>query len=174
MRQAITSHDAVFVLASGNSRSGAMYETTDQMPAIFASLRMGFLPLTIVGACDNDGILAPFSQQYPYIKVWAPGVDATCARDGSVATDDGTSISAAMVAGLAAYFLSFETPPFAIGGGNTASNLNTFLKDTASWQRARAAMGGVPRVLYNLKDGSHIAALTNISNLSIPANIDVS
>lgn len=148
MNQAITMHNAIFVLPSGNSRSGATHETTDQMPAIFASLRMGFLPLTIVGACDNDGILASFSQQYPYIKVWAPGVDAACARDGGVTNDDGTSISAGMVAGLAAYFLSPETPMFTIGGGNTASNFNNFLKNTASWQRARAAVGGVPRVLY--------------------------
>ncbi len=44
MRQAIISHDAVFVLASGNARSGAICETTDQMPAILPS---------------TDGVLTP-------------------------------------------------------------------------------------------------------------------
>lgn len=100
-------------------------------------------------------------------------MDATFAKDSGVTTDDGTSLVAGIVAGLAAYLLGFGIPFFTIGGGRIASNSHTFLKDT-SWPRARAVAGGVPRVLWNLKDGSHNPALLSVSNASAPANVAIS
>ena len=160
--------NAVFVVSSGNERNGVEHEFVNSYPAYFAYPQMGSVPLTLVGAVDNAGLEAPFSQQSNYITAWAPGVNAECVHMFGQVTVNGTSLSAAMVAGLAAYFLGFTNPPFDIGGGRTAYNFNRYLRETASWQRSPE---GVPRVIWNLQDGSSIQPLLNVSYT--PATSDV-
>ena len=163
-----TARNAVFVVASGNGRNGEEHRFVRGYPAYFAHPQTGSVPLTLVGAVDNEGIETPFSQQSSYISAWAPGFNAKCASRLGSAVMNGTSISAAMVAGLAAYFLGFANPPFEIGGGRTASNFNKYLRETASWRRSPE---GVPRVIWNLQDGSSIQPLLNVS--STPAAPDI-
>ena len=163
-----TARNAVFVVASGNGRVGAEHRFVRAYPAYFVNLQTGSVPLTLVGAVNNVGIEAPFSQQSNYISAWAPGMNARCASSHGVAVENGTSLSAAMVAGLAAYFLGFATPPFEIGGGRTTSNFNRYLRETASWQRSPE---GVPRVIWNLQDGSSIQPLLNISGTPVASDI---
>ena len=156
-----TARNAVFVVASGNYRNGAEHRFVRGYPAYFAHPQIGSVPMTLVGAVDNVGIEAPFSQQSSYISAWAPGLNAKCANRLGTAIRSGTSLSAAMVAGLAVYFLGFANPPFEIGRGRTASNFNRFLRETASWRRSPE---GVPRVIWNLQDGSSIQPLLNVSS----------
>ena len=152
--------NAVFVVSSGNERNGVEHEFVNGYPAYFAYPQLGSVPLTLVGAVDNAGLEAPFSQRSDYITAWAPGMNAECAHMFEPVIVNGTSISAAMVAGLAAYLLGFANPPFGIGGGRTAYNFNRYLRETASWQRSRE---GVPRVIWNLQDGSSNQPLLNVS-----------
>ena len=163
-----TARNAVFVVASGNGRVGAEHRFVRAYPGYFVNLQSGSVPLTLVGAVNDVGIEAPWSQQSNYISAWAPGVHSSCASSQGVVVDNGTSFSAAMVAGLAAYFLGFATPPFEIGGGRTASNFNRYLRETASWQRS---LEGVPRVIWNLQDGSSIQPMLNISGTPVASDI---
>ena len=160
MLQAIA-RNAVFVVPSGNGRHGVEHKFVNGYPAYFAYPQIGSVPLTLVGAVDNAGLEAPFSQQSDYITSWAPGVNAECASILGAVKWNGTSISSAMVAGLAAYLLGFANPPFEIGGGRTAYNFNRYLRETASWQRSPE---GVPRVIWNLQDGSSIQPFLNASD----------
>lgn len=62
-------------------------------PATFAEGDGGYnLGMLVVGAVDNSGNLAGFSQDSPDVGIYAPGVDITCASswDGE-AKNDGTS-----------------------------------------------------------------------------------
>ena len=152
--------NAVIIVPTGNARGGTERRWVDQFPSIFVNPGMGQLPLTLVGTVDNTGLVAPFSQESYYIKVWAPGVDVECARFGQIVKGSGTSISVGMVAGLAAYFLGFPNPPFAVGGGRTAENFNNFLQSTASWPRKGRWEANV---LWNLQDGSSINIFNNMS-----------
>ena len=163
-----TARNAVFVVASGNGRVIAKHRFVRGYPAYFANPQIGSVPLTLVGAVNNVGIEVPFSRQSNYISAWAPGMNARCASSHGVAVWNGTSLSAAMVAGLAAYFPGFATPPFEIGGGRTASNFNRYLRETASWRRSPE---GVPRVIWNLQDGSSIQPLLNISGTPVASDI---
>lgn len=167
MLEAIT-RNAVFVVASGNGRNGVEHKFVSGYPAHFAYPQTGSVPLTLVGAVDNAGLEAPFSQQSGYISAWAPGLNAECAHKFGTVIWNGTSISSAMVAGLATYLLGFPNPPFDIGGGRTAYNFNRYLRETASWQRSPE---GVPRVIWNLQDGSSIQPLLNVSDT--PAASDI-
>ena len=167
MVQAI-SRNAIFVVASGNERDGLEHKFVDSYPAYFAYPQFGLVPLTLVGAVDNAGLEAPFSQQSAYITAWAPGVNDVCAHMFGPTLCNGTSMSSGMVAGLAAYLLGFSNPPFDIGGGRTAYNFNRYLKETASWQRSP---DGVPRVIWNLQDGSSIQPLLYVSDTLAASDI---
>ena len=167
MLQAI-SRNAVFVVASGNKRNGLDHKFVDGYPAYFAYPQFGSVPLTLVGAVDNAGLEAPFSQQSAYITAWAPGVNAECAHPFESILRNGTSMSSGLVAGLAAYLLGFPNPPFDVGGGKTAYNFNRYLRETASWQRSSE---GVPRVIWNLQDGSSIQPLLNVSDTLAASDI---
>jgi len=96
--QSIIDLDGIIVVPSGNSRVGAYREQSDILPALFTRSLFGYLPLTLVGSCNSYGDLASFSQQSPYIRAWAPGVNVQCAKSsGTVEVDSGTSLSAGMV-----------------------------------------------------------------------------
>ena len=100
--QGIIDMDAIIVVPSGNARLGTWRQESDVLPALFTRQRMGYLPLTLVGSCANDGVEAPFSQQSSYIKAFAPGVNVRCAKpSGTPEFDTGTSMSAGMVSFIA-------------------------------------------------------------------------
>ena len=160
--------DAIFVAPSGNFRNGVEHRFVSGYPAFFAYPQVGAVPLTLVGAVDDAGLEAPFSQQSGYISAWAPGMNAECASMFGTLLRNGTSFSSAMVAGLAAYLLGFTYPPFDIGGGRTAYNFNRYLRETASWQRSPE---GVPRVIWNLQDGSSIEPVLNVSDTPMASDI---
>ena len=160
--------DAVIVVPSGNAKNGAERRWVDQYPGLFTNSGMGHLPLTLVGAVDNTGLEAYFSQESFYVKAYAPGIDVECARFGQIERESGTSISVGMVAGLAAYFLGFPNPPFAVGGGRTAENFNNFLQNTASWSRQGRRD---PNMIWNLQDGSSIHLSLNMSKNSVSSKL---
>ncbi|POS79147.1 hypothetical protein DHEL01_v202472 [Diaporthe helianthi] len=121
-------------------------------------------PSINVGATYHDGSLAEFTTPQgtpgpdsnpddPSISIWAQGVDVwTCGRMGGDTPGDpadppmeyrtGTSYSTPIVAGLAAYMLSYPWPenqnPFAAtleGGGSVGRRMKTMLADTYAYQR---------------------------------------
>lgn len=73
--------------------------------------------MIVVGSVNNHGILSDFSLGGPELSVWAPGENIMCAtkpiesgtnRPVVLGFRSGTSFSAPMVAGLAAYLLSLN------------------------------------------------------------------
>lgn len=66
--------------------------------------------IILVGAVDNDGLEAPFSQGGDLVDVWAPGVNLVCAYgagDGTAPSPgrSGTSYATPQIAALAAIFI---------------------------------------------------------------------
>ena len=164
---------AVVVVPAGNNGQRSFF--ADTVPAVFASPSKipGHqpLPLVVAGAVDNRGAEASWSQNTLTGMVWAPGVKVTCTKKGwnVQPKGTGTSFSAGMVrqspasmrhvviidieiqiAGLAAYFLDMQRPPFAIGGPETSRNLINYLQTEASWARLQ----GKRKVIWNRLDGS--------------------
>ncbi|CAF9934669.1 MAG: hypothetical protein ALECFALPRED_006056 [Alectoria fallacina] len=158
---------AVVVVPSGNYGERSLF--VDTVPAVFASpsttLGRPALPLIVAGTVDNKGAEASWSQTSPNPMIWAPGVRVACTKRGLKLrpTDTGTSFSAGMVAGLAAYFLGMKDPPFAIGGRDTSRNLINFFQTSASWARRP----GERKVIWNRLDGS-LMSLSNTSILPFP------
>lgn len=72
------------------------------------------------------------------------------------------------VAGLLAYFLGLDPPPFVVGGGNTAKNAKKFLQTRGSWQRDP---GGPKNVVWNLEDGTIPSLRSNTSNVQLPSSV---
>ena len=98
LMRSIISLDGIIVVPSGNARRGSYRESSDIFPALFTRSQLGLLPLTLVGSCYDDGLLAPFSQQSPHIKAWAPGFRVQCGKSpGMYEEDSGTSVSTGMV-----------------------------------------------------------------------------
>ena len=161
--------DGVIVVASGNRRDKKFRSDSDTYPALFESPQ---LPLIVVGAVDNSGALAGFSQGPSHVSLWAPGVLVPCTRPtlSHLSTGTGTSYSAGMVAGLAAYFLGFNWPgesPFRIGQGQTARNLRLYLQRKA-WKRK---LTGKP-VIFNGENGFQ-GSVWNISDSSLNGSIAI-
>lgn len=75
------------------------------------------------------------------------------------------------VAGLVAYFLGLDPPPFVVGGGNTAKNAKKFLQTRGSWQRDPR---GPENVVWNLEDGTIPSPLLNTSNVQKPSSVATS
>lgn len=163
--------DIVIVTSSGNNgRTG--HTDVDLVPKTWAA---DDYPLIVVGATDTQGKIAlrpgetvSFSQGGDKVAVWAPGKDITCARHDSDGTrlDTGTSPASAMTAGLVAYFLSLRnSPPFHVGGGNTAKNARDFLSRTANWVRP----DGQNKAIWNLVDSTTVNAVTPVTPKVAPA-----
>ncbi|KAF4434428.1 Subtilisin-like protease 2 [Colletotrichum fructicola] len=91
-----------------------------------------------VGAVDNAGKNASFSQGGPHVHVMAPGVQLQCAANSffrGTRQNDGTSFAAPTVAGLAAYLLAVGEYPQLFEVGKVAANMQKLLMDMA-YQRA--------------------------------------
>ena len=154
---------AIIVVPAGNyAQTKKRYKEIDTIPARWSS--PGF-PLIVAGAVNDLRHRAPFSQGPEQVTVYAPGVNVICANDIKAS---GTSYAAAMVgkesisyltdtnlfhqtAGLLAYYLSLDTPPFATGDRDTAQNARDYLQSSeSSWSRTHDGIN----VIWNGQDGS--------------------
>ncbi|KAL8919242.1 MAG: hypothetical protein Q9208_006903 [Pyrenodesmia sp. 3 TL-2023] len=87
---------AVVVVPAGNFRKFMIREDVDTLPALWES---DAFPLIVVGAVDNEGDIADFSQGGRHVTAWAPGVEISCSGSDLVTTTfgTGTSFSTGMV-----------------------------------------------------------------------------
>ena len=110
-------------------------------------------PLIRVGAVDESGLTAYFSQEG---DVYTEGVAAKCAAAGFSFFEkdvDGTSGATAAFAGLVAYMMGLETVPFAFGSDKT--QYQRIVKDYfVTGPGAYVRPGGDCRVAWNGLDGS--------------------
>ena len=144
MIQQIVDLDVPFTIASGNSAADGR-PTVDRYPALWAGDING---LIVVGATDNDGNLAAFSQGGPLVSVWAPAVQIRCADNqmGVNQKKSGTSYAAPAVAGLAAYFMGLPGNGLGQpGSGQMAGNVKNLIT-TLAWPRKT---GATEIVLWN-------------------------
>ena len=89
----LTHRGAIIVIPAGNNAKRSL--NVDTFPALFTVDRRDPLPLIVVGAVDDYGARAPFSQTGRLVTVWAPGVDVQCA--GRPKGASGTAFAAGMV-----------------------------------------------------------------------------
>ena len=82
------------VVPSGNNGRNESRRRVDTFPAILESPEF---PLIVVGAVNNNGQVAAFSQGPNQVTVWAPGVDVVCSKKNGVRRDSGTSYAVGMV-----------------------------------------------------------------------------
>ena len=93
--QNLLNNDVIVVCAAGNSAQsrddeGNLRKDVDTAPAVYSG---SDFPLIVIGAVDNAGNRAAFSQGGPRVKTHAPGVKVECANSlgTSPRTDSGTS-----------------------------------------------------------------------------------
>ena len=88
--------NTVIVVPSGNYAKGTSRQDVDTFPSLWEDENF---PLIVVGAVDQDGNYATFSQRGRHVTTWAPGVSISCSGDHSPGTSygTGTSFSAPMV-----------------------------------------------------------------------------
>jgi hypothetical protein len=144
--QEINSMDVPMTVASGNSARDSNRKNVDRYPGLFASDIDG---LIVVGAVDNVGNTATFSQGGPLLHVSAPGNKITCANStGGSKTGSGTSYAAPQVAGLIAYFMSLPGNGLgSIGSGQIPGNVKNLLISSASYPRK----SGGDNVIWNMQ-----------------------
>ncbi|HEY9061339.1 MAG TPA: S8 family serine peptidase [Pseudobacteroides sp.] len=134
LEQAMKNSDILFVCSAGNEKSD-----TGVSPLYPASYR---LPNIIsVGAVNNQGSLAPFSNYGKLVDVAAPGVDIySTLPDNSYGFNDGTSMAAAFVSGTAALLSSCNS-------SLKGSDLSTIIKSTVNTKyinlQGSIACGGI-------------------------------
>ncbi|KAI7785072.1 hypothetical protein LA080_008107 [Diaporthe eres] len=129
--------DIVFVTASGNDDREEVADgkasalDVDSYPPLMAA---SGTPIINVGAVDNTGKNASFSQGGPLVHVMAPGQQVQCAANSffsSTQKQDGTSFAAPAVAGLAAHLLALGEYPELYQTGKVAENMKKLLIDMA-------------------------------------------
>lgn len=167
LTQEIVQLDVPFTIAAGNDAMRGRPDV-DRYPALWANDIDG---LIVVGATDNDGNLAPFSQGGPLVSVWAPADGISCADNGAgVGTNRrGTSFAAPAAAGLAAYFMGLPGNGLGQpGSGKIAANVKNLMASLA-WPRKK---GAAEKVIWNnqnagcqpgvvpKRDGSDACSLT--------------
>ncbi|KAI8224406.1 Subtilisin-like protease 2 [Colletotrichum sp. SAR 10_99] len=152
--------DVVFITAAGNDNSDdvaagkAKAKDVDAWPSMMAA---DGVPIINVGATDNTGKNASFSQGGPLVHVMAPGEQIQCAANSffsNTQKQDGTSFAAPSVAGLAAYLLALGEYPELYQSGKVAANMKNLIVAMAY---QRVADGGqvaynAPKTLYSLDE----------------------
>ena len=91
--QEIFDSGGVVVTAAGNAGATAGRSQVDMVPADWNSPNF---PIIVVGAVDNEGNVAPFSQGGPKVTIHAPGVGVSCPQSDE-RQYSGTSYAAPMV-----------------------------------------------------------------------------
>ncbi|CCF36568.1 hypothetical protein CH063_08108 [Colletotrichum higginsianum] len=143
-------NDVVIVASSGNDFRDAVERglvparEINHWPALMAGQGV---PIINVGAVDNTGKNASFSQGGPLVHVMAPGVGVRCASNSFFFRSqrvDGTSFASPAVAGLAAYLLALGKHPELRQTGRVAANMKELLIEM-SYRRSTG--GGL--VVYN-------------------------
>ncbi len=116
LEQAIKNSGMLFVCSAGNDNSN-----TPSYPASFR------LPnLISVGAVNNNGSLAPFSNYGQFVDVAAPGVGIySTLPNNSYGFSYGTSVAAPFVSGIAALLLSYNS-------NFSAYDLSNIIKSTVN------------------------------------------
>ena len=87
----LTQIGAIVVVPSGNNAIRS--KSVDTLPALLGAE----LPLVVVGAVDDQGLLASFSQDAPFVSAYAPGINVRCLKGAGLQQDSGTSLAAGMV-----------------------------------------------------------------------------
>ncbi|RDW89657.1 hypothetical protein BP6252_01689 [Coleophoma cylindrospora] len=114
-------------------------------PAAFkAPTDLNYVPdLLVVGAVDNTGVLAAFSDDNTFVELFAPGVGVTAPLSPSgTFTADGTSASTAKTAGVAAYLIGLTALKTTL---TSVAALKSYMVTTLAWNRPSS---GLP-CLYN-------------------------
>lgn len=94
LMQEIFDAGGIVVTAAGNAAETSGREQVDQLPPMWASPDF---PLIVVGAVDNVGYHAPFSQRGKAVIIYAPGVGISCPHSSPSTSYYGTSFAAPMV-----------------------------------------------------------------------------
>ncbi|KAJ5895022.1 hypothetical protein N7495_006713 [Penicillium taxi] len=154
--------DVVMVAAAGNWRPGMSKQVTDYPAALVGSLQN----MIVVGSVDVHGHVSDFSKTGDLVSVYAPGERYSkeegieCAAGSTTSSNEediqygvvkqeGTSLAAPIVSGLAAYWLSIDS---SLRRGNTVSQkVKARIVDLA-WSRQGLDIN-IPAI-WNGQDGS--------------------
>ncbi|OAT07954.1 hypothetical protein BDBG_16924 [Blastomyces gilchristii SLH14081] len=106
--------DQNVALLAASSNDGNQYRPINTYPSLFGdpTSPLYLKNLIVVGATNEDGHLADFSHYSNWMTTFAPGEDvyAPTLDEGGYETDDGTSLSVALVSGLVGYYRSLPSP----------------------------------------------------------------
>ena len=151
LRTLTTTHKAVVVMAAGNINDDndprIITLRTWPMAAYYEDI-----PIILVGAVDLTGIISSYSKTGTgVVNIYAPGSVRCADASGIGATDlDGTSFSAAIVAGLVAYFLPIV--PSLRGSDDISSEVLKYLETSASYARTPSRVRSIWNRLYPDRD----------------------
>jgi hypothetical protein len=156
----------VFVAVSNKAKemyNGQLRTNVDAAPAISEGPDY---PVIVVGNVDSSGTPQEDSQQGPHVQLWAPGTRLP-AQDKDLDLPkivNGTSASVALMAGMLATYLAYDTVPFDTTPDKLAAAAKHCLIDHTHWQRQPNI-----KVLWNEVDEAHNPKKASSDPLIYPA-----